>query len=153
MGLKDGIFTGELTLRGGAFTKGEISTISVLEIGEYSLRDLKVTEFMMNYLDRAAERRGVTVIGVQEGFIVAVGQHGVTKDALEVTEEAMKRVMRAFWIFFFLTAFTLFLAPITVPFGLWFAYVSVPRRRRKLIELISAVQAATVNLKEKVSTL
>lgn len=152
MALKDGIYTGEVTLRGGALTTGSISKVSVLDIGEHSLRDVQVNEYMMNYLDRAAERQGVTVIGIQEGVVVAIGQHGVTKDALEIIDEATKRVMRLFWVLFFCAAFTLFLAPVTVPLGLWFAFVSAPRRRRRLVELISAVQAATVSLKEKEST-
>jgi len=149
--VKDGIYVGEVTLRGRALTTGSNSKVSVLEIGEHLLRDVQVDEYMMNFLDRAAERRGVAVIGVQQGAVIAIGQNGVTIDDLEAIENATKRFMWLFWILFFCAAFTLFLAPITVPLGLWFAFVSLPRRRRKLIKLIHEVQATTVSLKESIN--
>lgn len=148
MAVKDGIYIGELTLRGGAYVKREINTISLLEIGEHSLRNVKATELMMNYVDRAAEQQGVCVIGIQSGLVVAVGQHGVSKDGLEEMEEATKRVKLVFWILFVLAALSIVLAPVTVPLGLWCAFVSWPRRKLKLLKLISEVQATTVNLKE-----
>jgi len=150
---KDGVYIGNITLRGGtSLVSTELHKISVMEIGGRSLRDVRASQLMLNYVDRATERHGIAAVGIHRNAIIAVGQHGVTVDALEPYDEAMKTLMKFFWVLIICATLTLFLAPISIPFGLWTKFSFLPRERRKIFELILAVEAATNKVTEKEST-
>ena len=148
MAVKNGVYVGQVTLRGGGLAKGWHNDISVLEIGEHSLRDVKVSEYMLNYVDRAFQRGGVTVIGIHRGTIRAVGHGGITANSLELYDESMKILMFFFWVFFLLAAVTIILAPLSIPVGLWIKFSFFPKERKRITDLILAVEVSTNKLKE-----
>lgn len=148
MRVKNGVYVGQITLRGGGVFKGGANTLSLLEIGEHSLRQVKVSEFMLNYVDRAVEQGGEAAVGIYRGNVVAVGSGGATANSLEDYDQSMKVVMFVFWLFFLIGAFSIVFAPLSIPLGLWIKFSFFPKERKRIADLVLAVEASTKKLKE-----
>lgn len=84
--MTQGVFTGVITRIGAGVVKnGQLTTSSVLEIGDHSLRDISYDNYISTYLTDAIEKGTPVSISVLDGGIIMPSWRGIPFiDALKI---------------------------------------------------------------------